>query len=71
MKVRAIKQGFYGGDLKEPGKVFEVKDGSKAKWFVPASSGSTAEADAGNGRGAGSRQTNATKSGSGAGAKPQ
>ena len=72
MKVRAIKQGFYGDDLKEPGDVFEVKDGSKSKWFVPVSNGSAPEAnDTGNGRGAGSRRTNATRSESGSGAAPQ
>jgi hypothetical protein len=38
MKVRAIKKGYYGGVLREPGKnteVFDVKDGETASWFAP------------------------------------
>ncbi|MCP1404428.1 hypothetical protein [Achromobacter insolitus] len=71
MKVRAIKQGFYGDDLKAPGDVFEVKDGSKAKWFVPASDDDLETAVSGNARGGGSRRGNATKAGGGSGPSPQ
>ncbi len=71
MKVRAIKQGFYDDDLKQPGDVFEVKDGSKAKWFVPASDDDVAQADAGNVRGGGSRRQSATKPSGGSGAGSQ
>ena len=71
MKVRAIKQGFYGDDLKEPGDVFDVKDGSKAKWFVPASEDDVAKDEAGNARGGGSRRGAATKPGGGSGSGPQ
>ncbi len=35
MKVRAIARGFYNSDLKEPGEVFDAKDGAKASWFEP------------------------------------
>lgn len=37
MKVRATADGFYGGERKRAGAVFEVKDGIKSKWFVPVS----------------------------------
>ncbi|MDR2209357.1 MAG: hypothetical protein LBE22_10365 [Azoarcus sp.] len=36
--MRAIKKGYYGGVLREPGKnteVFDVKDGETASWFAP------------------------------------
>lgn len=33
MRVRAIKKGFYNGDLIEAGQVFEVRDGETASWF--------------------------------------
>jgi hypothetical protein len=36
MKVRAIKQGFYGGARRRVGDVFEAEDGAKASWFEPA-----------------------------------
>lgn len=32
MKVKAVKQGYFG-KLREAGDVFEVPDGSKASWF--------------------------------------
>jgi hypothetical protein len=35
MKVIAIQRGFYGGQLREKGSVFEVPDGEKAPWFAP------------------------------------
>jgi hypothetical protein len=35
MKVKAITDGFYGGERKRAGAVFEVKDGTKGKWFEP------------------------------------
>lgn len=35
MKVKAITDGFYGGERKRAGAVFEVKDGIKGKWFEP------------------------------------
>jgi hypothetical protein len=37
MKVIAIKPGFHG-KLREVGDEFDVKDGSKATWYVPANS---------------------------------
>lgn len=36
MKVRAMKQGFYGGARRRVGDVFEAEDGAKALWFEPA-----------------------------------
>lgn len=36
MKVIAIKQGFYGDVLRNPGDEFEVADSAKASWFTPA-----------------------------------
>lgn len=35
MKVRAMKQGFYGGARRRVGDVFEAEDGAKASWFEP------------------------------------
>ena len=35
MKVKALFQGFHAGARRRPGEVFEVKDGTKSKWFVP------------------------------------
>lgn len=35
MKVVATAMGFYGGERRRPGAVFEVKDGAKARWFTP------------------------------------
>lgn len=35
MKVVATAIGFYGGERRRPGAVFEVKDGTKARWFQP------------------------------------
>lgn len=34
MKVRAIARGYYGR-LREPGDVFDVKDGETGSWFAP------------------------------------
>lgn len=60
MLVRAIKPGFYGGDLKDVGDTFDVPDGTKSKWFVkvvdsaePAAGNN--QAAQGNRRGGGSR----------------
>lgn len=39
MKVIATKQGFYGGELRNEGDVFDVPDGAKSKWFEPVESG--------------------------------
>lgn len=36
MRVKATAMGFHGGFRRRVGDVFEVPDGSKAKWFVPA-----------------------------------
>jgi len=36
MQVVALKVGFFGGTLRQPGTVFDVPEGSKAKWFAPA-----------------------------------
>lgn len=35
MKVTALKAGFIGGAMREPGATFEVPDGTKASWFTP------------------------------------
>jgi len=35
MQVRALRAGFYGGDLKQAGEVFTVVAGQSASWFVP------------------------------------
>jgi hypothetical protein len=35
MKVKALTDGFYGGERKRAGAVFQVKDGTKGKWFEP------------------------------------
>lgn len=35
MKVTALKAGFFGGSLREPGVTFEVPDGTKSAWFAP------------------------------------
>jgi len=35
MKVVALKAGFFGGAMREPGTSFEVPDGTKAGWFAP------------------------------------
>jgi len=42
MKVIAIKQGYFG-KLREPDEVFEVPDGEKATWFVPADKSAAAD----------------------------
>lgn len=42
MKVRAIKQGFYGS-LRRVGDVFEAEDGAKASWFEPAEAAEAAK----------------------------
>jgi hypothetical protein len=36
MKVTATKAGFDGRRLRQPGETFDMPDGSKATWFVPA-----------------------------------
>lgn len=46
MKVRAIADGFYGGERKRAGAVFEVKDGVKSKWFEPVGDSKPAPARA-------------------------
>lgn len=43
MKVRALKQGYYGGSRRREGEVFDVKDGAKASWFVPVESATVAK----------------------------
>lgn len=45
MKVRAIKPGFHG-KLREIDEEFDVENGSKASWYVPADKQVTAEAKA-------------------------
>lgn len=43
MKVRAIKQGFYGGARRRVGDVFEVDDGLAASWFEPVEAAEAAK----------------------------
>ena len=43
MKVRAMKQGFYGGARRRVGDVFEAADGAKASWFEPAEAAEAAK----------------------------
>lgn len=43
MKVRAIKQGFYGGARRRVGDVFEAEDGAKASWFEPVEAAEAAK----------------------------
>jgi hypothetical protein len=43
MKVKAITDGFYGGERKRAGAVFEVKDGTKGKWFEQVSASTPVE----------------------------
>lgn len=38
MRVRATARGYYGNQIREPGKVFDVADGAKGSWFVPVES---------------------------------
>ncbi|MGE4334969.1 MAG: hypothetical protein AB7E55_03215 [Pigmentiphaga sp.] len=63
MHVRAIKRGFYGDDLKEVGEIFEVADGAKASWFVPAEGEAGPPADPGKRRGGGSPRKSAAAEG--------
>ena len=35
MKVKATKQGFFGGHLKNVGDEFDVPDGTKGSWLEP------------------------------------
>jgi hypothetical protein len=35
MKVKALADGFHAGHRRRLGKVFEVAEGTKARWFVP------------------------------------
>ena len=43
MKVRAMKQGFYGGARRRVGDVFEAEDGAKASWFEPVKAAEAAK----------------------------
>lgn len=43
MKVRAIKQGFYGGARRRVGDVFEAEDEAKASWFEPVDAAEAAK----------------------------
>ena len=43
MKVRAIKQGFYGGARRRVGDVFEAEDGVAASWFEPVEAAEVAK----------------------------
>lgn len=43
MKVRAIKQGFYGGARRRVGDVFEAEDEAKASWFEPVEAAEAAK----------------------------
>lgn len=43
MKVRAMKQGFYGGARRRVGDVFKAEDGAKASWFEPAEAAEAAK----------------------------
>ena len=43
MKVRAMKQGFYGGARRRVGDVFEAEDGAKASWFEPVEAAEAAK----------------------------
>lgn len=72
MKVRAIKPGYYGDDLKQPGDVFEVKDGAKAKWFVPVVGGEPDEPAGAEGKvsAGGSRRPRGSQGPAGAPASP-
>jgi hypothetical protein len=46
MKVVAIKVGFYGGARKRVGDEFDVPQGMKATWFVPAAEAPAPEPEA-------------------------
>jgi len=35
MQVRALRAGFYGGDLKPAGAIFTVAENHHASWFAP------------------------------------
>lgn len=39
MKVIATETGFYDGSLRQRGATFEVPDGTKLRWTVPAEGG--------------------------------
>ena len=43
MKVRAIKQGFYGGARRRVGDVFEAEDEAKASWVEPVEAAEAAK----------------------------
>ena len=45
MKVTAIARGFHGR-LREPGDVFDVPSGARAKWFSPVDVGTAPRAKA-------------------------
>ena len=36
MRVTATKQGFDGRRLRQAGETFDMPEGSKGSWFVPA-----------------------------------
>lgn len=38
MRVRATARGYYGNQIREVGKVFDVPEGTKGSWFVPVES---------------------------------
>ena len=45
MKVRAINRGFYGGSLREPGDVFDLKsDKDRSAWMEPIADAKPAKA---------------------------
>lgn len=35
MQVKALETGFFNGRRVRAGEVFDVPEGTKAKWFVP------------------------------------
>lgn len=46
MKVIATATGFYDGERRRAGAIFEVKDGATSKWFEPAKEKAPVEAKA-------------------------
>jgi hypothetical protein len=46
MRVIATEQGFYKGARIREGREFEVPEGTKGKWFVPAAPVEKPKADA-------------------------
>lgn len=43
--VRALKKGFYNGDLIEEGQVFQVKKSEVGSWFEPIASAKDKDED--------------------------